>query len=134
MNRILSIVLGVALVVVAFSSPAAADHHEGGPSVINVLTFDVGTNADQFIAFTKRASEIQKTLGSPGEQRVWAPMFGDQVAGAVIVTVEYPSFVAMAQAQAKSNASPEWQAFVQEVTAAGIRMISNSVAADAAGD
>ena len=128
----LSLILVLALA--AFSIPAAADHHEGGPPVINVLMFDVGTNAAQFIAFTKRASEIQTTLGNPGEQRVWAPLFGAQVAGVVIVTVEYPSLVAMAQAQAKSNASPEWQAFVQEVGAAGIRLVSNSVAADAAGN
>ena len=134
LNRTLSIVLGLALAFVVFSSPALADHHEGGPAVINVLTFDVGANAAQFVALTKRATEIQDKLGSPGEQRVWAPAFGDQVAGVVIVTVEYPSFLAMAQAQAKSAASAEWQAFVQKVAAAGNRLVSNTLATDVAGN
>ena len=49
----------------------------------------------------------------------------------MVVTVEYPNLVAMAQAQAKSAASPDWQAFVQEVGAAGMRLVSNAVASDA---
>ncbi len=133
-NRTILIVLGLALALATFSFPAAADHHEGGPAVINVLTFDVGTDAAQFIAFTQRANKIQKKIGGQGEQRVWAPMFGDQVAGVVIVTVEYPNFVAMAQSQTKSAASGEWQAFVQDVEASGIRLVSNSVATDVAGN
>ena len=48
-------------------------------------------------------------------------------AGRVIVTIEHPSLEALAQSQAKLNASPEFQQWQTDARASGIKQVSSSL-------
>ena len=119
--------LGILLALFAFAAPAAADHHEGGPAVSNVLIFNTGGQFEKFLGFTQRAQDIRTRLGVAGVQNVWFASYGGPSPGAVIVTIEYPSLSAFAAAETKARASAEWNQFVGEVAAAGIQIMSNAV-------
>ena len=62
-----------------------------------------------------------------GKARIWIAKFAGPDANRVVVTVEYPSMVAMAQSLSKVNASPEWAQLVADAQATNIRPVSNSV-------
>ena len=130
MNSRLFLPFGILLAIFAFAAPAAADHHEGGPAVENVLIFDTGGQMQKFLGFAERAQEIRTRLGAAGTQRVWFASYGGPSPGAVIVTIEFPSLSAFAAAESKAAASAEWNQFVAEVAAAGIRIMSNAVLTD----
>ncbi len=97
------------------------------PKVINVLSVDAGGDTDKFLEFAKRAREITEQHGGTGSQRVWLSTLAGPNTGSVIVAVEYPSMVSMAQSQAKVNSTPEWQKFIDDFQKSGMRVVSSSL-------
>ena len=128
MNRTLSILLCCALALAAMSSPAFAD---GGPRVVNVLTFEV-EDMEKFVALTKRAAELQEKLGTGGTQRVLLSLYSGTGTGTPFVVLDYPDLETFAAAERKTDESEEWAAFLVDVQAAGVRVVSNSVSVDIA--
>ena len=126
MNRIPSILLCCALALAAVSSPALAD---GGPRVVNVLSFEV-EDMEKFIALTKRAAEIQAKLGTGGTQRVLVSLYSGSGTGTPFVVLDYPDMETLVAADRKTDNSEEWAAFLVDVQAAGVRIVSNSVSVD----
>ena len=114
------------LVLVAATVPAASPPSEG-PAVTEVIVFDVGPNMAKFLELTKRANSITQKYGSTGKARFWAAAYAGRDSGAVIVTIEYPSLVALAQSAAKVENSPEWQQLVADAQASSIKPISDSI-------
>jgi hypothetical protein len=45
----------------------------------------------------------------------------------VVIVVEFPNMLALAESSSKMSASPEYRKLTSEVTAAGIRLISRSI-------
>ena len=117
------------LVLLSFVASGQVSAQEA-PKVINVLSVDTGGDTAAFLEFTKRAKAIGDQHGGTGNQRVWLSSFAGPNTGTVVVAVEYPSAVSMAQSQAKVNSSPEWQKFVADFQASGMRVISNSVSVE----
>ncbi len=126
-HAILLSVLGLAFTL--FLGVAQASAQEA-PKVINVISVDTGGDTDKFLALAKRAREIAEKNGGTGNQRVWLSTLAGPNTGTVIVAVEYPSMVSMAQTQAKVNATPEWQAFIDDFQKSGMRVVSNSVSVE----
>ena len=122
-------ILGSVLVLVLLAAPLPAQAQDA-PKVSNVLTFDVGGDVPAFLGFVERRNKIAERLGTKGVLRVYQSTLAGPQTGAVIVVVEYASLASMAADQAKVNADPEWQQFVAEVQAAGMTMVSNSVAVE----
>ena len=90
----------------------------------DVVSGEVTTIAREF---AKRAREITEQHGGTGSQRVWLSTLAGPNTGSVIVAVEYPSMVSMAQSQAKVNPTPEWQKFIDDFQKSGMRVLSSSL-------
>jgi hypothetical protein len=76
---------------------------------------------------SKRAAAISKKYGSTGKARMWAAAYAGRESGAVIVTVEHPSLVALAQSASKVELSPEWQQLVADAQTSSIKVMSASI-------
>ena len=124
--RFSALLVGFALALTFALAPSQAAA-QGAPKAINVLTIDTKGDLDGFLKFAKRARDLQTKHGGTGQQRVWQSTLAGPNTGTVAVAVEYPSMVSMAQSQAKVGATPEWQKFVADFQASGMRVLSNSV-------
>jgi hypothetical protein len=118
--------MAIALLFVAATAPAASPPVEG-PAVTEVLVFDVGANFQKFMELSKRADAVSKKYGSTGKARMWAAAYAGRDSGAVIVTVEHPSLVALARSAAKVEPSPEWRQLVADAQASSIKLMSDSI-------
>jgi hypothetical protein len=110
--------------IVALSSVAAAQEP---PRVTNVIVFDVGADMAKFTELSKRARAIREKYQSTGKVRLWMSAFAGPNTNRVVVTVEYPSLVAMAQSWSKVTASPEWQKLIADARVTNIKRLSDSV-------
>ena len=119
------VMMAMALLFVAATAPAASPTGEG-PTVTEVFVFDVGPNLPKFMDLSQRADAIAKKYGGTVKARTWMATYSGPNTGNVIVTVEYPSFMSLAQSRAKINASPEWQKLVADAQAS-IKLVSNSI-------
>ena len=128
-KTVLSVFLGLALALPAILTPIAAVAQEA-PKVINVLTADTGGDTAKFLEFVKRARAITEQYGGTGQQRAWMATLAGPNTGTAVVTIEYPSMVSMAESGAKIGPSPEWQKFIADFQAAGMRILSNSVSVE----
>lgn len=63
----------------------------------------------------EKGRQIMKSLGIQGTTRVWQARFAGPEAGAIVSSIEYPSFDALADAYKKTNASPEYQAWLKDL-------------------
>ena len=122
------IALALASVLSLASSQAIA---QDAPRVSTVLLIDAGGDMAKFQEFFKRAQAIGKQYGTTGTARVWVTTFAGPNTNSILVMNEFPSLVSMAQSQTKIGSSAEWQQFVADFQAAGMRVVSNSVIAEA---
>lgn len=109
------------------SSLAQADHHEGARPATMVWIVDPGGKVADFMGFLDRADGIAKELGASGKRRAFMNTFAGQQSNLVIVSVEFASLVDLAESSSKISASPEWQKLGADISAAGIRLVSQSV-------
>jgi hypothetical protein len=65
-------------------------------------------NASAYAKELAHGKAILKRLGSSAVLRVWRAHFAGRDAGSVIVSIEYPSMVVLAQDEAKAYADPEY--------------------------
>ncbi len=114
------------LTLLAAGAPAASPPNMG-PAVSEVLVFDVGGNPQKFLQLSKRADAIAQKSGSLGKARSWISAYAGPNAGSVIVVVEYPSMVALAESTTKMRATPEWQQLVAEAQASSVKLVSDSI-------
>jgi hypothetical protein len=121
-----SLLIGLALVFAFAAAPNPAMAQEA-PKVINVAIYDVAEDMPKFLEFFKRAIAITKQYESSGQSRVWLSTFAGPDTNMVAVATEFPTFVSMAESNAKVMASPEWQKLVAEFEAAGMQVLSNGV-------
>lgn len=103
---------------------AASAGAQDAPRVANLVTFEGPT--PKILEFGKRAAEISAKLGTTGTTRWWVSGLSGTNTGRLAAVIEYPDSVSMAQSRAKNAASPEWQKFVADFQAAGLRVISSS--------
>jgi hypothetical protein len=76
---------------------------------------------------SKRVAAIATKIQDPGHARYWLSTWGGPDSGHVIIAIEYPSLVSLAESEAKMNASPEFAKWLVDVQASGIKQLSNSV-------
>jgi len=111
------------LVVSAADAPAPRAAH-----VTEVIVLDVGAaNMQKFMDLANRASAITKQLQVAGTVRYYVGTWAGEGSGHVIVTVEYPSLLSLAQAEAKTSASPEFRQWQTDAANSGIKQLSSSL-------
>ena len=108
-----------------FAPPVTA---EEAPQPVMQVTF-IDTNGDnaKYLELYDKISEVYKNTGNPGARTLWGAGFAGTATGTTILTVEYPSMSAMAEANGKTFASKEYQALSTEFQSAGMSFTSNSL-------
>ena len=98
----------VVLFVLGLSSTAFAQK----ATVLRVVVVKT-ENVAAYVQELDKGNELMKKLGLQGHVRVWKARFAGSEAGAVVVSVEYPSMAAFAADDAKAGASSEYQAWLK---------------------
>lgn len=124
--RIGSLLIVIALVLTFGLAPSSAVAQDA-PAVNNVLFIDVGGDLPKFLEFFTRFGAIAEKYDAGGTSRVWMATLAGPLTNNVVVVTEFPNLVSMAESQAKVNQSPEFQQFVADFAAAGMRVTSNQV-------
>ena len=121
----ITLVAACLLAIVTASSSAAPP--AGPPRVTQVVVLDVGASMQKFNDLNSRMDAIATKYQSTGKARFWMTTYAGAEVGRVIVTVEYPSLISLAQSQAKMDASPEYQQWQKDAQASGIKELSVSI-------
>jgi hypothetical protein len=77
--------------------------------VVAVQTDDAST----YVRELERGKAILKRLGSSAVLRVWRARFAGPETGTVVVSLEYPSMIVLAQDEARALADPEYLAWLR---------------------
>jgi hypothetical protein len=94
--------------ILAGSAPALRAADTPVQRVIVVQTDDV----EGYLKELENARAITKRLQGSGVIRAWRARFAGLDAGAIVVSIEYPSLMAMARDDGKAQADPEERAFL----------------------
>ena len=127
--RISTFVLSLVLCFGLVSDQAAADQHGGaGPAAMQVFMLGPGDGGvAQLIPLLERGRAIAEQIGSGGKGRYFQVAFGGPTSGSVVVAIEFPSLVALAESETKMNANPDYQKLIADIQAAGVRVLSRAV-------
>jgi hypothetical protein len=80
--------------------------------VVTIKTDDVSAYLQQL----EKGKEILKRLGVTQQIRVWQATFAGPNAGSIAAAIEYPTMAALAEADAKTRADKEYQAWLKETS------------------
>ncbi|MGB8327925.1 MAG: hypothetical protein WCE48_10145 [Steroidobacteraceae bacterium] len=94
-------------------------------NVLRVVTVRTDNYSD-YVKELERGKAILKRLGSSAVLRVWRAHFAGPNAGSVVVSIEYPSMVVLAQDEAKAYADPEYTSWLSGL-ASMRKVVSDSV-------
>ena len=121
------IILVASCIVATVAAASSAAPPAGTPRVTEVIVLDVGTNMQKFSDLSSRVNAIATKYQNTGKTRYWVTTWAGSEVGRVIVTIEYPSLVSMAESMAKMEASPEFQQWQKDAQTSGIKQVSTSV-------
>jgi hypothetical protein len=98
------LIAGVALFLFAGAAAEAA--------VLRVVVVQA-SDAGAYAKAIEQGKALLKAKGSPGSIRIWRGRFAGSDAGAIVVSVEYPSLEALAKDDALMAADPELRTWLQ---------------------
>jgi len=99
----------LALFLLAPTLVLAAD-----PTVLRVIAVQTDS-PDTYLKEIEKGRAMFKRLGVPAEVRVWKGRFAGDEAGAIVVSIEFPSLVALAEAEARLSADSEYMAWLKQL-------------------
>ena len=108
MRRNAAVVAVILLLVCAASSAAFAQK----TTVLRVVVVKT-ENPAAYAQEIEKGRQIMKSLGVQAITRVWQARFAGPEAGAVVVSIEYPSLDAFADGYKKTTASADYQAWIK---------------------
>jgi len=100
----------VALTLMLGMSSAAFAQKTTVLRVVIIKTDDVSAYLQQL----EKGKEIMKKLGITQQIRVWQATFAGPNAGSVAAAIEYPSMAAFADANTKTRADKDYQAWLKD--------------------
>jgi hypothetical protein len=104
--------IAVLAVMSALSMGFAATALAGSSVVLRVVTVKTD-NAAAYVQEVDKARQIIKRLGLSVQTRAWRATYAGPNAGTVIVSQEYASLAAFADAMTKANADPEYSQLIK---------------------
>jgi hypothetical protein len=104
--------IAVLALMSALSMGFAATALAGSSVVLRVVTVKTD-NAAAYVQEIDKARQIIKRLGLSVQTRVWRATYAGPNAGTVIVSQEYASLAAFADAMTKANADPEYSQLIK---------------------
>jgi hypothetical protein len=72
-------------------------------------------NVAAYLQGLEQGKEIMKKIGITQQIRVWQATFAGPNAGSIAVAIEYPSMAALADADAKTHADKDYQAWLKSM-------------------
>ena len=126
-----SIALGVGVMValgLMAVSPGEALADSAG--VLQAVVINTNGKDDALLAEAKKNEKIFKRLGIQARRRYLQATLAGPQTGTMIVSIDYPSLTAFAEAQAKLAEDKEWQEYLSRVVGAGMTIESNSIYRD----
>lgn len=126
------IILLTSLLLLTCAATTSAQSPATKPPVVTIVIVlkhpdPSPANVAKLIAALGRARTVAASLHDPGKARLHESTFAGDGAGTFIVTVEYPSLQAMAEAEPRTRASAEWQQVIGGVMASGFKPVSQSL-------
>ena len=109
-TRNIVMALVICLLVCAVSSAAFAQKG----TVLRVVVVK-SENPGAYAQEIEKGRQIMKSLGVQQITRVWQARFAGPEAGAVVVSIEYPSMDAFADAYKKTSASSDYQNWLKDL-------------------
>ena len=100
---------GLIVLALMLCSPALV----GADSVVLRVVVVQTDNVEGYVKDIEKGRAVMKRLESSGVIRVWRARFAGENAGAVTVSVEYPSMAAFAKDDAKVAGDGEYQAWLK---------------------
>jgi hypothetical protein len=70
-------------------------------------------NVAAYLQALEQGKEIMKKIGVTQQLRVWQATFAGPNAGSIVVVIEYPNIAAFADADAKTRADKDYQAWLK---------------------
>ncbi len=125
-NRLLGFALTLAVAIGA-SGVSLADE---SPAVTQVVTIDTKGKLDDLLAHAKTNEKIFERLGIKATRRYMRASFAGSTSGAIIVVIEYPNLVSLAEAQEKLANDAKWQKYIDKITSLGMSIETNSLWVD----
>jgi hypothetical protein len=110
MKRNAAMAVAVLLLVCAASTAAFAQK----TTVLRVVVVKTD-NPAAYVQEIEKGRQIMKGLGVQQTTRVWQARFAGPEAGAVVVSIEYPSMDAFADAFKKTSASSDYQNWLKDL-------------------
>ena len=110
MTRNTAMAAAIFLLVCAASSAALAQK----ATILRVVTIKTD-NPTAYVQEIEKGRQVMKSLGVQATTRVWQARFAGPEAGTIVVSIEYPSMAAFADAYAKTNASSDYQNWVKDL-------------------
>jgi uncharacterized protein YbjT (DUF2867 family) len=107
-----NIVMAVIICLLVCAASSAAFAQKG--TVLRVVVVKT-ENPAAYAQEIEKGRQIMKGLGIAATIRVWQARFAGPDAGAVVASIEYPSMTALAEADAKLNASSDYQAWIKNL-------------------
>ncbi len=107
-----NIVMAVVICLLVCVASSAAFAQKGTVLRVVVVKTD---NPAAYVQEIEKGRQIMKSLGVQATTRVWQARFAGPEAGAVVVSIEYPSMEAFADAYKKTNASTDYQNWVKNL-------------------
>ncbi len=100
-----------------------AEHHEGGPKVLQVFTIEVA--AKDRPAVLTRLAELQKILSKEGQPgfRVWLGTYAGDGVGQLFVTVERQNYADFGINQSKVMASGAVNKWIEDINNSGLSKV-----------
>jgi hypothetical protein len=110
-----------AVTAVSSAAPPPAPH------VTEVIVLDVGAHMQKFLELARRMDAIQAKYQGTGKVHIWQGSWAGNESGHVIVTVEYPSLLSLAESGDRTRGAPELVPFFADLDASGIKVLSESL-------
>ncbi len=107
-----NIVMAVVICLLVCVASSAAFAQKGTVLRVVVVKTD---NPAAYVQEIEKGRQIMKSLGVQAATRVWQARFAGPEAGAVVVSIEYPSMEVFADAYKKTNASTDYQNWVKDL-------------------
>ena len=120
--KLMASCLVATLTAVSSAAPPA-----GPPRVTEVIVVDVGANMQKFADLSHRMDAMTAKYQSTGKVQWWEYSWAGTGAGHLVVVVEYPSLLSMAQSNERLMGSPEYAKWIADVESSGIKLVSQSL-------
>jgi hypothetical protein len=96
----------------ASACPPPVSRSLAEPTIVRVIVVQTD-DLDAYLKELQRGEALRKRIGAGGVLRVFQARFAGPETGAVVVTIEFPSLTAMAEADTKLSADAEFQTWLK---------------------